>query len=49
MAQTDLKHIPLDQLRISKLNMRHGRRKPDVSDAKANPMASLPDAAASLP
>ncbi|KCZ60160.1 ParB/RepB/Spo0J family partition protein [Hyphomonas atlantica] len=32
MAQTDLKHIPLDQLRISKLNMRHGRRKPDVSD-----------------
>ncbi|WP_084398933.1 ParB/RepB/Spo0J family partition protein [Henriciella aquimarina] len=32
MAQPDLKHIPLDALRISKLNMRHGRKKPDVSD-----------------
>lgn len=32
MAETELKHIPLDALRISKLNMRHGRRKPDVSD-----------------
>ncbi|WP_084397238.1 ParB/RepB/Spo0J family partition protein [Henriciella aquimarina] len=32
MAQPDLKHIPLDELRISKLNMRHGRKKPDVSD-----------------
>ncbi|MAN74220.1 ParB/RepB/Spo0J family partition protein [Henriciella sp.] len=32
MAQPDLRHIPLDELRMSKLNMRHGRRKPDVSD-----------------
>ena len=32
MAQPDLKHIPLDQLSVSKLNMRHGRKKPDVSD-----------------
>ncbi|WP_439620231.1 ParB/RepB/Spo0J family partition protein [Hyphomonas sp.] len=32
MAQPDLKHIPLDELRISKLNMRHGRKKPDVAD-----------------
>lgn len=32
MAQPDLKHIPLDQLKVSKLNMRHGRKKPDVSD-----------------
>lgn len=32
MAQPDLKHIPLDELRVSKLNMRHGRKKPDVSD-----------------
>ena len=26
MAQPDLRHIPLDELRISKLNMRHGRK-----------------------
>ena len=32
MAQPDLRHIPLDELRISKLNMRHSRKKPDVSD-----------------
>lgn len=32
MAQSELKHIPLDQLKISRLNMRHGRKKPDVSD-----------------
>jgi ParB family chromosome partitioning protein len=32
MAQPTLKHISLDELRISKLNMRHGRKKPDVSD-----------------
>ena len=32
MAQPTLKHIPLTELRISKLNMRHGRKKPDVSD-----------------
>lgn len=32
MAQPDLKHIPLDELRISKLNMRHSRKKPNVSD-----------------
>lgn len=32
MAQPTLKHIPLDELRVSKLNMRHGRKKPDVSD-----------------
>ncbi|MCR9196826.1 MAG: ParB/RepB/Spo0J family partition protein, partial [Hyphomonas sp.] len=30
--QPTLKHIPLTELRISKLNMRHGRKKPDVSD-----------------
>ncbi|MER9598173.1 ParB/RepB/Spo0J family partition protein [Mesorhizobium sp. M0244] len=27
-----LAHIPLDQLNISALNMRHGRRAPDISD-----------------
>ena len=32
MAQPILKTIPLDRLKISKLNMRHSRRKPDVSD-----------------
>tara|TARA_R110001583_G_scaffold15405_3_gene63437 strand:+ start:14682 stop:16709 length:2028 start_codon:yes stop_codon:yes gene_type:complete len=32
MAQPDLTHIPLDKLSVSKLNMRHGRKKPDVSD-----------------
>jgi len=32
MAQPELIHIPLDQLSVSKLNMRHGRKKPDVSD-----------------
>ena len=32
MAQPTLRNIPLDQLRISKLNMRHSRKKPDVSD-----------------
>lgn len=32
MAQPELKHIPLDQMSVSKLNMRHGRKKPDVSD-----------------
>ena len=32
MAQPVLKSIPLDQLKISKLNMRHSRKKPDVSD-----------------
>ncbi|GGY37181.1 ParB/RepB/Spo0J family partition protein [Parvularcula lutaonensis] len=32
MAQPILKTIPLDQLKISKLNMRHSRKKPDVSD-----------------
>lgn len=32
MAQPTLRHIPLNQLRISKLNMRYGRRKPDISD-----------------
>ncbi len=32
MAHPDLNHIPLDQLKVSKLNMRHGRKKPDVSD-----------------
>ncbi len=32
MAHPDLQHIPLDALRVSKLNMRHGRKKPDVSD-----------------
>ncbi|MEO0700345.1 MAG: ParB N-terminal domain-containing protein, partial [Pseudomonadota bacterium] len=32
MAQPTLKTIPLDQLKISKLNMRYSRKKPDVSD-----------------
>ncbi|MCI4643200.1 MAG: ParB/RepB/Spo0J family partition protein [Hyphomonadaceae bacterium] len=32
MAQPILKTIPLSELRISKLNMRHSRKKPDVSD-----------------
>ena len=32
MAQPILKSIPLSELRISKLNMRHSRKKPDVSD-----------------
>ena len=27
-----LTHIPLDQLKVSPLNMRHGRKKPDISD-----------------
>jgi ParB family chromosome partitioning protein len=32
MAQPILKTIPLSELRISKLNMRHSRKKPDVAD-----------------
>ena len=32
MSQPDLIHIKLSQLGISKLNMRHGRKAPDVSD-----------------
>lgn len=28
----DLRHIPLEQLDISRLNMRHGRKKPDLDD-----------------
>jgi len=28
----ELAHIPLDQLKISPLNMRHGRKAPDISD-----------------
>ena len=32
MSQPDLIHLPLSQLGISKLNMRHGRKTPDVSD-----------------
>lgn len=32
MSQPDLIHIALSQLGISKLNMRHGRNAPDVSD-----------------
>ena len=32
MAHPKLRTIPLDQLHISKLNMRHGKKKPDVSD-----------------
>ncbi|GAB5457333.1 MAG: ParB/RepB/Spo0J family partition protein [Henriciella sp.] len=32
MAQPQLKSVPLDQLKISKLNMRHSRKTPDVSD-----------------
>ena len=32
MSQPDLIHIELSKLSISKLNMRHGRKTPDVSD-----------------
>lgn len=32
MTQPILKSIPLSELRISKLNMRHSRKKPDVAD-----------------
>jgi len=32
MSQPDLIHLPLSALGISKLNMRHGRKAPDVSD-----------------
>ena len=32
MSQPDLIHLPLSALSISKLNMRHGRKAPDVSD-----------------
>jgi ParB family transcriptional regulator, chromosome partitioning protein len=32
MSQPDLIHLPLSKLSISKLNMRHGRKAPDVSD-----------------
>jgi len=32
MAQPALKTIPIAQLHISKLNMRHGRKAPDISD-----------------
>jgi ParB family chromosome partitioning protein len=32
MSQPDLLHIKLSELGISKLNMRHGRKVPDVSD-----------------
>ena len=36
MSQPDLIHLPLSQLGISKLNMRHGRKAPDVSDILAS-------------
>lgn len=32
MAHPQLKSIPLDRLKISKLNMRHSRKMPDISD-----------------
>lgn len=32
MSKPDLIHLPLSTLSISKLNMRHGRKAPDVSD-----------------
>jgi ParB family chromosome partitioning protein len=32
MANQKLKTIPLADLKVSKLNMRHGRKKPDISD-----------------
>ncbi len=32
MSQPELRHIPLSELSISRLNMRHGRKKPDVGD-----------------
>ena len=28
----ELAHIPLDQLKLTKVNVRHGRKAPDVSD-----------------
>lgn len=28
----DLKHIPLEHLKVSRLNMRHGRKAPDIAD-----------------
>ena len=36
MSQPDLIHLPLSKLSISKLNMRHGRKAPDVSDILAS-------------
>ncbi len=32
MTQPELRHIPLSELCISRLNMRHSRKKPDVAD-----------------
>ena len=32
MANQSLKTIPLADLKVSRLNMRHGRKKPDISD-----------------
>ena len=32
MAQPQLKTISLDELHVSKLNMRHSRKKPDITD-----------------
>ena len=32
MGQLQLKTIPLTELHVSKLNMRHGRKKPDIAD-----------------
>ena len=32
MANQNLRTIPLTDLKVSKLNMRHGRKKPDISD-----------------
>lgn len=32
MARQSMKSIPLSELKVSKLNMRHGRKKPDISD-----------------
>jgi len=28
----ELRHIPLSELRVAAVNMRHGRRAPDISD-----------------
>ncbi len=32
MTQHQLKYIPVEDLRVSKLNMRHGRKPPDIDD-----------------
>lgn len=40
MANPIQKSIPLDQLKVSRLNMRHGRKAPDISDMLPSVRAS---------